>query len=81
MKDVLLYSGKFLFEKCLSYDFLMLPKTKNEAAFLKLRTQIFENLFFFFINISVDFPVSSFSFLFKQYLVIFTRQYFPNKTL
>lgn len=80
MKDVLLYSGKLLFDKFLSYDFLMLPKTKNEAAFIKLRTQIFEN-HFFFINISVDFPVSSFSFLFKQYLVIFTRQYFPNKTL
>lgn len=51
MKDVLLYSGKFLFEKCLSYDFLMLPKTKNEAAFLKLRTQIFENHFFLLTSV------------------------------
>ena len=66
MKDVLLYSGKLLFDKFLSYDFLMLPKTKNEAAFIKLRTQIFENHFFFFFdNISVAFPVSYFSFLFK----------------
>ena len=48
MKDVLLYSGKLLFDKFLSYDFLMLPKAKNEAAFIKLRTQIFENHFFFF---------------------------------
>ena len=59
MKDVLLYSGKLLFDKFLSYDFLMLPKTKNEAAFIKLRTQIFENHFFFFFLITSVLPFQS----------------------